>query len=81
MATFGNNAGMVLMFSNFLIEVQNLYQSGHTQLQAAKKMNPTISQRFVIFIRYAMPRVLQTRTRPCHQSAVCACPAHVLLLP
>ena len=51
MATFGTDPGMVLLYSNFLIEVKNMYQNGAAQLQVAKKMSPSISQKFVIFIR------------------------------
>lgn len=42
---------MVMTHSNFLIEVQNNYQSGTTQLQHAKKCNPTLADKFAIFVR------------------------------
>ncbi len=42
---------LTITYSNFLIEVQNNYQSGVTQLQQAKKLEPSMSDRFAIFVR------------------------------
>ena len=42
---------MVILFSSFLIDVLGSNQSGHSQLQAAKKMNPSFFEKFAIFSR------------------------------
>ncbi|KAG2430819.1 hypothetical protein HXX76_009795 [Chlamydomonas incerta] len=42
---------MIILYSSFLIDVQGSYQSGYTQLQAAKKQSPGILERFAIFSR------------------------------
>ena len=39
------------VYSSFLIDVEQSYQSGYKQLQAAKKMNPSLLERFAIFSR------------------------------
>ncbi|GFH16805.1 tiny macrocysts protein B, partial [Haematococcus lacustris] len=36
-------------YASFLIDVQNSTQSGYTQLQAAKRANPSFLERFAIF--------------------------------
>lgn len=51
LATFHEDVFLTLCYSNFLIEVQCNYQSGTTQLQSAKKMEPTMSDNFAIFVR------------------------------
>ncbi len=38
-------------YSSFLMEVQGNYNTGHTQLQAAKKLQPGTSDQFAIFVR------------------------------
>ncbi|GFH07471.1 PAS domain-containing protein, partial [Haematococcus lacustris] len=40
---------MIILYASFLIDVQNSTQSGYTQLQAAKRANPSFLQRFAIF--------------------------------
>ena len=42
---------MVIIFSSFLIDVLGSYQSGHSQLQSAKKMDPSFLEKFAIFSR------------------------------
>ncbi|KAG2432647.1 hypothetical protein HXX76_008987 [Chlamydomonas incerta] len=42
---------MTLLYSSFLIDVQGSYQSGYTQLQAAKQQSPGLLDRFAIFSR------------------------------
>ena len=42
---------MAIMHSSFLIDVQGSYQSGYTQLQAAKKMKLSFLERFAVFSR------------------------------
>ena len=43
---------MLIWWSSFLIDVQGSYQSGYAELQAAKKApNPSLLERFCIFIR------------------------------
>lgn len=39
-ACFPGKPWMHILHSNFLIQVQNLYQAGQSQLVAAKKMSP-----------------------------------------
>ncbi|GLI64845.1 hypothetical protein VaNZ11_008226 [Volvox africanus] len=51
LAQFHDDVFLTITYSNFLIEVQNNYQSGVTQLQQAKKLEPSISDRFAIFVR------------------------------
>ncbi|GLC33063.1 hypothetical protein PLESTB_000374500 [Pleodorina starrii] len=51
LAQFHDDVFLTITYSNFLIEVQNNYQSGVTQLQQAKKLEPPISDRFAIFVR------------------------------
>ncbi|KAG2493479.1 hypothetical protein HYH03_008295 [Edaphochlamys debaryana] len=50
-AHFHDDVFLTITYSNFLIEVQNNYQSGVTQLQQAKKLEPSMSDRFAIFVR------------------------------
>ncbi|KAJ9516874.1 hypothetical protein QJQ45_027276, partial [Haematococcus lacustris] len=40
---------MIILYASFLIDVQNSTQSGYTQLQAAKRANPSFLERFAIF--------------------------------
>jgi hypothetical protein len=42
---------MVILYSSFLMDVQNSYHSGYTQLQAAKKLDTSFLMRFAIFSR------------------------------
>ncbi|KAJ9519441.1 hypothetical protein QJQ45_023173, partial [Haematococcus lacustris] len=42
---------MVILYSSFLIDVQSSYQSGYTQLQGAKRLDPSFLERFAIFSR------------------------------
>ncbi|KAG2488179.1 hypothetical protein HYH03_013320 [Edaphochlamys debaryana] len=42
---------MIILSSSFLIDVQGSYQSGYTQLQAAKKASPGLLEKFAIFSR------------------------------
>ncbi|KAG2450719.1 hypothetical protein HYH02_004557 [Chlamydomonas schloesseri] len=51
LAHFHDDVFLTITYSNFLIEVQNNYQSGVTQLQQAKKLEPSMSDRFAIFVR------------------------------
>jgi hypothetical protein len=46
-----NNPYMIILSSSFLIDVLGSYQSGHSQLQSAKKMDPSFLERFAIFSR------------------------------
>ncbi|GFH10267.1 uncharacterized protein HaLaN_05549, partial [Haematococcus lacustris] len=41
----------VILYSSFLIDVQSSYQSGYTQLQGAKRLDPSFLERFAIFSR------------------------------
>ena len=45
------NPYMVILSSCFLIDVLGSYQSGHSQLQLAKKMDPSFLEKFAIFSR------------------------------
>ena len=45
------NAYMVILSSSFLIDVLGSYQTGHSQLQSAKKMDPSFLEKFAIFSR------------------------------
>ena len=40
-----------IVYSSFLIDVEQSYQSGYKVLQTAKKMNPSLLERFAIFSR------------------------------
>ncbi|KAG2430820.1 hypothetical protein HXX76_009796 [Chlamydomonas incerta] len=51
LAQLSNNPQMFILYSSYLIDVQGSYQSGYTQLQAAKKQSPGILERFAIFSR------------------------------
>lgn len=51
MAFFGSDPAMVLLYSNFLIDVAGAYQTGHSQLVAAKSLSPSYAQQFAIFVR------------------------------
>lgn len=51
LAHFHDDVFLTITYSNFLIEVQSNYQSGVQQLQNAKKLEPSISDRFAIFVR------------------------------
>ncbi|KAL6764360.1 hypothetical protein V8C86DRAFT_1584223 [Haematococcus lacustris] len=42
---------MIILYSSFLIDVQSSTQSGFTQLQAAKRADPSYLQQFAIFSR------------------------------
>lgn len=42
---------ITILYSSFLMEVQNSYQSGYAQLQAAKKMDLNFLLKFAIFSR------------------------------
>ena len=42
---------MAIMHSSFLIDVQGSYQSGYTQLQAAKKLKLSFLESFAVFSR------------------------------
>ena len=46
-----SNPYMIILFSSFLIDVLGSYQSGHSQLQSAKKMDPSFLEKFAIFSR------------------------------
>ncbi|GFH06384.1 uncharacterized protein HaLaN_01005 [Haematococcus lacustris] len=47
-AMLPNNCFMTILNSSFLIEVVGSYHSGYTQLQAAKKQDPSALERFAI---------------------------------
>ncbi|KAG2445087.1 hypothetical protein HYH02_008954 [Chlamydomonas schloesseri] len=51
LSQLSNNPQMFILYSSYLIDVQGSYQSGYTQLQAAKKQSPGILERFAIFSR------------------------------
>ncbi len=51
MQIFPNNAYVLILYSNLLIDVTESTQTGYSQLQAAKKCNPNIMERFAIFVR------------------------------
>ncbi|KAG2445088.1 hypothetical protein HYH02_008955 [Chlamydomonas schloesseri] len=51
MTQLSSKPTMIILYSSFLIDVQGSYQSGYTQLQAAKKQSPGILERFAIFSR------------------------------
>jgi hypothetical protein len=42
---------MVILYSSFLMDVLSSYQSGYTQLQAAKKLDTNFLLKFAIFSR------------------------------
>lgn len=48
---FPNDVFLTITYSSFLMEVQSNYSTGHTQLQAAKKLQPGMSDQFAIFVR------------------------------
>ncbi|KAG2497025.1 hypothetical protein HYH03_005028 [Edaphochlamys debaryana] len=58
-----------ILYSNLLIEVQNLNQAGQSQLMAAKKLNPGYVDRFAIFVR-EQQRLQQAHTSTTGDSAV-----------
>lgn len=48
---FPASAFITVMYGNFMIECQDNYHSGTSQLRAAKKMNPSPIEKFIIFVR------------------------------
>ncbi|KAG2497033.1 hypothetical protein HYH03_005036 [Edaphochlamys debaryana] len=58
-----------ILYSNLLIEVQNLNQAGQSQLMAAKKLNPGYVDRFAIFVR-EQQRLQQAHTSTTGDAAV-----------
>lgn len=42
---------MAIVHANFVLEVQGNHQTGHSQLQAAKKLNPSWGTQYIIFLR------------------------------
>ena len=48
---FSSSAFLTILYGNFMIECQDNYHSGMSQLRAAKKMNPSAIERFIIYVR------------------------------
>ncbi|KAG2433266.1 hypothetical protein HXX76_008334 [Chlamydomonas incerta] len=48
---FPNSAYAHILYANFLIEVQSLYQAGQSQLMAARKQMPNFLERYALFMR------------------------------
>ena len=48
---FSTSAFLTILYGNFMIECQDNYHSGTSQLRAAKKMNPSAIERFIIYVR------------------------------
>ena len=46
-----NHPHMVILCSSFFIDVLGSYQTGHSHLQSAKKMDPSFLEKFAIFSR------------------------------
>ena len=51
LAHFSTSAFLTILYGNFMIECQDNYHSGTSQLRAAKKMNPSAIERFIIYVR------------------------------
>lgn len=51
LAFYSSKAEMALLYTSFLIEVSHQQQAGHSQLVAAKNLNPSYPQLFAIFVR------------------------------
>ncbi|GIL80540.1 hypothetical protein Vretimale_16032 [Volvox reticuliferus] len=51
MALFPGNAFVSLVQANFMIDVLGVAQSGMRQVEAARKLKPSIMSRFIIFVR------------------------------
>jgi len=51
MARFNRSAFMGLVYVNFLTDVQQSPQNGHSQLQAATKLELGWTERYVAFLR------------------------------
>lgn len=45
------SAYMVILYSSFLVEVQNGYQSGYAKLKAAKQLDVSFLERFALYSR------------------------------
>ncbi|KAG2449446.1 hypothetical protein HYH02_005593 [Chlamydomonas schloesseri] len=50
-ALFPTSAYAHILYANFLIEVQSLYQAGQSQLMAARKLTPNFLERYALFMR------------------------------
>ncbi len=51
MTFFSSNPEMVLLYANFMVEVNKAQQAGHSQFMAAKALKPSLVEQFSIFVR------------------------------
>ncbi|KAG2494507.1 hypothetical protein HYH03_007275 [Edaphochlamys debaryana] len=51
LAMFPGSAFMVLVHANFMIDVLGVHQSGSRRIEDARKLNPSLMCRFVMFVR------------------------------
>ncbi|KXZ45668.1 hypothetical protein GPECTOR_52g66 [Gonium pectorale] len=51
LALFPNSAYMVLLHANFMIDVLGIHQSGSRRIEDARKLNPGLMCRFIMFVR------------------------------
>ncbi|GLC41265.1 hypothetical protein PLESTM_001177800 [Pleodorina starrii] len=52
LAMFPNSAYMVLLHGNFMIDVLGVSQSGSSRIEDARKLNPGLMCRFIMFVRH-----------------------------
>ena len=68
MARFPKSAWALILYSNFMIEVQGLYRQGASLLVAAGKLSPGPVGRFAIFVR-EQEHVQRSSNAPSGESA------------
>ncbi|KAG2494502.1 hypothetical protein HYH03_007271 [Edaphochlamys debaryana] len=51
LAMFPGSAFMVLLHANFMIDVLGVHQSGSRRIEDARKLNPSLMCRFIMFVR------------------------------
>ncbi|EFJ45151.1 hypothetical protein VOLCADRAFT_94559 [Volvox carteri f. nagariensis] len=52
LAMFPTSAYMVLLHGNFMIDVLGVSQSGSSRIEDARKLNPSLMCRFIMFVRH-----------------------------
>lgn len=60
MARLPNNPYMLTLFANFIIEVRKDGQAARTQLQLAVKANPTLLDRYFIYVAQETAKKLKS---------------------
>ena len=76
MAQLPKSAFMTIWYSSFLIDVLGSYQSGYTQLQAAKQLTPSFLERFAIFCREQVRGKARQGATCCVRSLPAVCVPH-----